>query len=160
MVDKPFLGKLLIAVSISLIIALVLGGLFVSCPPKSPCEDIEERFESSTERSLHIYIDDSESMKGFVRHGGSKYLSFVRQYLPSAIGTLDYRVFGFGSDIVSINDISKIARTDFYDNRRTVFSNAFNKIIREQPEGFVIVSDMVISVGEGEGGERVNVKGG
>ncbi len=151
--NKPLLIVGLFLSIVVLIIVFFVG--FIS-RDKSPCEGIEEKFATKKDKNLHIYVDDSISMRGFVGKKDSLYSSFVRRYLPSIVGNINYRVFGFGDNVVP-TDISRIASGDFYNKGITVFSNAFNNILREQPNGFIIISDLVISVRSEEGVERANV---
>jgi hypothetical protein len=102
-------------------------------------------------RRLHLYVDASGSMKGFVGRPSSDY-SRVLTYLldDAATAGYDLSAFGFANRISApLGNVGAetILKPGFYSGGETSFPDLFERIVREYEEGAVsvVVSDLVQS---------------
>lgn len=99
---------------------------------------------------LHLYIDSSESMRGFVTYPDSGYRTAIDFLLDrSATAGYPLEVFRFADGIAPLGNVaaSAVLEPDFYSGDETSFPNLLQQIGEAERAGAVsvIVSDLVQS---------------
>jgi hypothetical protein len=154
-------------------LAVATGACFSGCqqvplpPPPPDTASIQRAFgvpqakdpqpdkAAGAPRTFHVYLDGSESMRGFVALSGSNYGKVVDSLLGSA-ATSGYRIEldRFGSGIERIASVSSATLLDsgFYGGKETSFPELLRHVARERKPGTiaVIVSDLVQSGSSGD----------
>ncbi|MCF8054858.1 MAG: hypothetical protein K9K75_06580 [Deltaproteobacteria bacterium] len=127
---------------------------------EQPCEQVRDKLDRRDINNLvHIYVDSSESMAGFIEaQGASPYKVFVTEQLPYIMTWhAEYKLFGFQETIHPVGHVSSFSRKDFYCGKDTLFAGALRTVIQEEPKAFMIISDLVVSPGASGAGERKDV---
>jgi len=148
----------------------ILMGVMLACiagcgghplPPELPTNaDILKAFQAEraaapqagTERSrpLHLYIDSSQSMRGFVTNADSGYRTAIDFLLDrSATAGYPLEVFRFADGIAPLGNVaaSAVLEPSFYSGAETSFPNLLRHIGENDEAGAisVIISDLVQS---------------
>lgn len=102
---------------------------------------------------LNLYIDDSESMKGFVTDGGSTYEQVLRRILEKA-ATARYALntYKFSSKVTPLGEVlsSHLVSPSFYSGAHTPLAALLNGIANDTTQLSVVVSDLVQSEKEAD----------
>ena len=106
-------------------------------------------------RSLHVYVDSSKSMRGFVASPQAKYVDVLDRLLDDA-SSAGFRVTidSFSESVKEMKNARSAALLDpsFYEGSETSFPNLFHHVANERGQGTisVVVTDMVQSGGSGD----------
>jgi hypothetical protein len=106
-------------------------------------------------RTLHIYIDSSMSMRGFVASPEAKYFEILDRLLDDASSAgFHLTIDGFSEDIRELGKVKSSVLLDpyFYSGGETSFPKLFEHVAKERGRGTIsiIVSDLVQSGNTGD----------